>query len=100
MSKPETFEDIIRTEMLTEADDRDRDLYAIRVLYLNVNTGQRRSVILAPSYDRDHVERTLVRFGGMPEFLKTALRKEYPKSCPTHWTVIGLRTVRIAEIPF
>jgi hypothetical protein len=97
----EQFDDIINTEFLGETSDMDRDMYALQILFLNTNTSERRTTVMCLSYDLQHVTRMRHALRSLDSpLLMRALRKEYPTACALHWLPIGVRIMRLAEIPF
>jgi len=90
----------VQNELLKETDT-DRDVYSLRIQYLNPLTGDNRTALTGCFYQKVAAERVRARLlADRNDLLFPILLRAYPNACPMHWFAVGIRVVRLAEIPF
>jgi hypothetical protein len=97
----QTVEASLQRELADEPADTSRVVYSLRIQYLHALTGERRTSLTGTFYTEEAANRVRDKLmGGRSDLLFPILLRAYPRSCPLHWSPVGIRMVRLAEIPF
>jgi hypothetical protein len=96
------FPEISDLEEMSNEKDDDKPVYGLRILFFNVDTQAVRTVLMPwLTYDQRRAEKMRTQLlGPRADILLPMLYRAYPQACPLHWIPVGIRTVRLAEIPF